>query len=102
MAPSLSQPWAEVPRRLSRLLSLIVAGERRRVRHARAGRIPEPAGWPRKVGDALDTIDVRLRGSSGSLSRIPAGDMAAVIDLTTARPASAFHITPSRQRALWS
>jgi YbbR domain-containing protein len=38
------------------------------------------------VGNPPDTVEVRLRGPSGALSRMVAGDMAAVIDLRTARP----------------
>jgi YbbR domain-containing protein len=80
------------------MLWLIVAGERvvERVMRAPVEFQNLPAGLE-IVGDAPDTIDVRLRGSSGALSRISAGDMAAVIDLTTARPGQRlFHITPSQ------
>jgi YbbR domain-containing protein len=52
-----------------------------------------PAGLE-LVGNPPDTVEVRLRGSSGALSRMGAGDMAAVIDLATARPGRRlFHIT---------
>ena len=80
------------------MLWLIVAGERvvERVMRAPVEFQNLPAGLE-IVGDAPDTIDVRLRGSSGALSRMSAGDMAAVIDLTTARPGQRlFHITPSQ------
>mgnify|MGYP003576795306 FL=1 len=80
------------------MLWLIVAGERtvERVMRAPVEFQNLPAGLE-IVGDAPDTIEVRLRGSSGALSRMSAGDMAAVIDLTTARPGQRlFHITPSQ------
>jgi YbbR domain-containing protein len=80
------------------MLWLIVAGERvvERVMRAPVEFQNLPAGLE-IVGDAPDTIEVRLRGSSGALSRMSAGDMAAVIDLTTARPGQRlFHITPGQ------
>lgn len=40
------------------------------------------------VGDPPGTIDVRLRGSSGVLSRIEPGEVVAVLDLAGARPGS--------------
>ena len=76
------------------MLWLIVAGERvvERVMRAPVEFQNLPAGLE-IVGDPPDTIDVRLRGSSGALSRMTAGDMAAVIDLATARPGQRlFHI----------
>jgi YbbR domain-containing protein len=49
------------------------------------------------VGNPPDTVEVRLRGSSGALSRIGSGDMSAVIDLETARPGRRlFHITQNQ------
>ena len=80
------------------MLWLIIAGERvvERVMRAPVEFQNLPAGLE-IVGDAPDTIDVRLRGSSGALSRMTAGDMAAVIDLVTARPGQRlFHITPGQ------
>lgn len=80
------------------MLWLIIAGERvvERVMRAPVEFQNLPAGLE-IVGDAPDTIDVRLRGSSGALSRMTAGDMAAVIDLMTARPGQRlFHITPGQ------
>ena len=71
---------------------------RRRARDARAGRVSEPAGRAsRSSATRPDTVDVRLRGSSGALSRMAAGDMAAVIDLRRPRPGRRlFHLTPSQ------
>lgn len=52
------------------------------------------------VGDPPATVDVRLRGSSGLLSRLEGTDVVAVIDLATARPGSRlFHIRNDEVRA---
>jgi YbbR domain-containing protein len=40
------------------------------------------------VGDAPSSVDVRLRGSSGILSRLAPGEVVAGLDLATARPGS--------------
>lgn len=80
------------------LLWLVVAGERvvERVMRAPVEFQNLPAGLE-LVGNPPDTVEVRLRGSSGALSRIAAGDMAAVIDLATARPGRRlFHITQNQ------
>ena len=37
------------------------------------------------VGDAVNVVDVRVRGSSGALNRIGAGELVAVLDLRSAR-----------------
>jgi YbbR domain-containing protein len=76
------------------LLWLIVAGERvvERVMRAPVEFQNLPAGLE-LVGNPPDTVEVRLRGSSGALSRMASGDMSAVIDLATARPGRRlFHI----------
>ena len=81
---------------IATLLWLVVAGDRV---VERALRVPIeyenlPAGLE-IVGDPLDTVDVRLRGSSGTLGRLATGDIAAVIDVRTARPGRRlFHLTP--------
>ena len=80
------------------LLWLVVAGERvvERVMRAPVEFQNLPAGLE-LVGNPPDTVEVRLRGSSGALSRIASGDMSAVIDLATARPGRRlFHITQSQ------
>jgi len=80
------------------LLWLVVAGERvvERVMRAPVEFQNLPAGLE-LVGNPPDTVDVRLRGSSGALSRMAAGDMAAVIDLATARPGRRlFHIAQNQ------
>lgn len=53
------------------------------------------------VGDVLDVVDVRVRGSSGALGRIATGEIVAVLDL---RPATAgrdqlFHLTDKDVRS---
>jgi YbbR domain-containing protein len=51
-------------------------------------------------GEAPSTVDVRVRGTSGALSRVAAGDVVAVLDLHTARPGNRpFSITPEQVRA---
>ncbi len=80
------------------MLWLIVAGERvvERVMRAPVEFQNLPAGLE-LVGNPPDTVEVRLRGSSGALSRMAAGDMSAVLDLSTARPGRRlFHITSSQ------
>lgn len=80
------------------LLWLVVAGERvvERVMRAPVEFQNLPAGLE-LVGNPPDTVEVRLRGSSGALSRMASGDMSAVIDLATARPGRRlFHITQSQ------
>ena len=79
------------------LLWLVVAGERvvERVMRAPVEFQNLPAGLE-LVGIPPDTVEVRLRGSSGALSRMASGDMAAVLDLRTARPGRRlFHVTPA-------
>jgi YbbR domain-containing protein len=52
------------------------------------------------VGNAPDSVDVRLRGSSAVLSRVVPGEIVAVIDLATARAGSRlFHIRADEVRA---
>jgi len=80
------------------MLWLIVAGERvvERVMRAPVEFQNLPAGLE-LVGNPPDTVEVRLRGSSGALSRMTAADMSAVLDLATARPGRRlFHITSSQ------
>ena len=79
------------------LLWLVVAGERvvERVMRAPVEMQNLPEGLE-IVGNPPDTVEVRLRGPSGALSRISAGDMAAVLDLQTVRPGRRlFHLTQS-------
>jgi YbbR domain-containing protein len=80
---------------IAALLWLVVAGERivERVMRAPVEMQNLPEGLE-IVGNPPDTVEVRVRGPSGALSRMAAGDMAAVIDLQTARPGRRlFHLT---------
>jgi YbbR domain-containing protein len=52
------------------------------------------------VGNAPDTVDVRVRGSSAVLSRLQPGDVVVVLDLATSRPGSRIlAVTPDDVRA---
>ena len=80
---------------IAALLWLVVAGERTVERVMRAPlemqNLPEGLEL---VGAPPDTVEVRLRGPSGAVSRMAAGDLSAVIDLRTARPGRRlFHLT---------
>ena len=58
-----------------------------------------PAGLELQ-GDFPPTVDVRVRGTSGALSRVSPGDVVAVLDLRAARPGRRlFHLTPEQVRA---
>ena len=80
---------------LAALLWLLVSGEQI---VERAMRIPlEFTNLPAQleiVGDAPNVVDVRLRGSSGALSRVSTGELVAMLDLRSARTGRRlFHIT---------
>jgi YbbR domain-containing protein len=50
--------------------------------------------------DAPSTVDVRIRGASGALSRVSPGDIVAVLDLRGAREGRRlFHLTPDQVRS---
>lgn len=79
---------------LATLLWLTVAGEHVVERSLRVPlefrNIPEELEI---VGNAPDSVDVRVRGSSAVLSRLQSGEIVAVLDLSTARAGSRlFHI----------
>jgi hypothetical protein len=85
---------------LATLIWVLVSGERI---VERALRIPlEFTNLPAPlelVGDTPEVVDVRVRGSSGALSRIAAGDMVAMLDLQSARPGlRLFHLTSADVR----
>lgn len=85
---------------IAALLWLVVAGDRV---VERALRVPiEFQNLPPAleiVGEPPETVDVRLRGPSGTLGRLAPGDTSAVIDLRTARPGRRlFHLTASQIR----
>ena len=86
---------------LASLIWLVVSGEQI---VERALRIPlEFTNLPTDlelVGDTPDVVDVRVRGSSGALSRVAAGELIAVLDLRGARPGRRlFHLTAADVRA---
>lgn len=83
------------------LLWLVVSGERV---VERVVRVPVefqnlPAGLE-IVGNPPDTVEVRVRGSSGALSRMGPGDMATVLDFRLVRPGRRIiHLTPGQVNA---
>jgi YbbR domain-containing protein len=82
---------------LAALLWLLVSGEQI---VERAMRIPlEFTNLPAHlevVGDTPNVVDVRLRGSSGALSRVTTGELVAMLDLRSARAGRRlFHLTGS-------
>jgi len=86
---------------LAGLIWLVVSGEQI---VERAFRIPlEFTNQPSELelaSDAPNVVDVRLRGSSGALSRLSAGELVAILDLRQARAGQRlFHITGSEVRA---
>src|SRR5688500_7007162 len=86
---------------LAALLWLLVAGEQI---VERAMRIPlEFTHLPQNqevVGEPLNVVDVRVRGSSGALGRMGTGDVVAVLDLRSARPGRRlFHLEGADVRA---
>jgi YbbR domain-containing protein len=83
---------------IAALLWLVVAGDRV---VERALQVPiEYQNLPpglELIGDPLETVDVRLRGSSGALGRLQPADTSAVIDLRNARPGRRlFHLTAAQ------
>jgi len=86
---------------LAALLWLVVSGEQI---VERAMRIPlEFTNLPAHleiVGDTPTVVDVRVRGSSGTLSRIATGELVAVLDVRSARAGQRlFHLTSAEVRA---
>src|SRR3954463_8885429 len=52
------------------------------------------------LGEVPTTADVRVRGASGTLGRVSAGDIVAVLGVRGARPGERlFHLTPEQVRA---
>ena len=82
------------------LLWLVISGEET---VERGLRVPlefqqTPAGLELQ-GELPTLVDVRVRGSSGALSRMSPADVVAVLDLHTARPGSRlFQLTPEQVR----
>ena len=86
---------------LAALIWLVVSGEQI---VERALRIPlEFTNLPPElefVGDTPDVVDVRVRGSSGALSRVATGELVAVLDLRSARAGRRlFHLASNDVRA---
>jgi YbbR domain-containing protein len=86
---------------LAALLWLIVSGEQT---VERVLRIPlEFTNIPPQlelVGEAPNVVDVRVRGSSGTLGRLSSGDMAAVLDVRSPRAGQRlYHLTGAEVRA---
>jgi YbbR domain-containing protein len=86
---------------LAALLWLIVSGEQI---VERSLRVPlEFTNLPARlevVGDPPDMVEVRVRGSSGGLSRIAAGEIVAVMDLRAARAGERlFHLSRADVRS---
>jgi YbbR domain-containing protein len=85
---------------LALLLWMIVSGEEM---VERGLRVPlelqqVPAGLE-LLGDVPATVDVRVRGASGTLSRVATGDVIAVLDLRGARAGRRlFPLTPDQMR----
>jgi YbbR domain-containing protein len=85
---------------LALMLWMVVSGEEK---VERGLRVPleltqVPAGLE-LLGDIPATVDVRVRGASGTLSRVGAGDVVAVLDLHTAQPGRRlFPLTPEQVR----
>jgi YbbR domain-containing protein len=85
---------------LALLIWMVVSGEET---VERGLRVPleltqVPAGLE-LLGDVPATVDVRVRGASGTLSRVAAGDVVAVLDLHTAQPGRRlFPLTPDQVR----
>jgi len=86
---------------LALLLWMVVSGEET---VERGLRVPleltqVPAGLE-LLGDVPATVDVRVRGASGTLSRVGTGDVVAVLDLHTAQAGRRlFPLTPDQVRA---
>jgi len=83
---------------IAAMLWLMVSGERVVERVMRAPvEFQNLPGGLELVGNPPDTVEVRLRGSSGALSRIGPADLSTVLDLRAARPGKRlFHLTPTQ------
>jgi YbbR domain-containing protein len=86
---------------LALLLWMVVSGEETVERGLRVPLEMQqvPSGLE-LTGDIPTAVDVRVRGSSGALSRVSPGDVVAVVDLRTAREGHRlFPLTPDQMRA---
>jgi YbbR domain-containing protein len=85
---------------LALLLWMVVSGEETVERGLRVPLelLQVPAGLE-LTGEVPATVDVRVRGASGSLSRVSTGDVVAVLDLRSARSGRRlFPLTPEQVR----
>jgi YbbR domain-containing protein len=85
---------------LALMLWMVVSGEETVERGVRVPLELQqfPAGLELR-DDAPSTVDVRVRGASGALSRVSPGDIVAVLDLRGARAGRRlFHLTPEQVR----
>jgi hypothetical protein len=82
---------------IAALLWLVVAGEHVAERVLRVPvELQNLPGDLEVVSNPPDTVEVRVRGSSGALGRLGPGQIAAMIDLRTARTGRRlFHLTPA-------
>jgi len=85
---------------LAVLLWMVVAGEETVERGLRIPlELQQMPGGLEIVGDVPATVDVRVRGASGTLSRVGPGDIVAVLDLKSARTGRRlFSLTPDQVR----
>ena len=85
---------------LALLLWMIVAGEETVERGLRVPlELQQVPGGLELTGEIPTAIDVRVRGSSGTLSRLSAGDVVGVLDLRSAREGHRlFPMTPDQMR----
>jgi len=85
---------------LAVLLWMTVAGEETVERGLRVPlELQQMPGGLEVLGDVPATVDVRVRGASGSLSRVGPGDVVAVLDLKSARSGRRlFPLTPDQVR----
>ena len=85
---------------LALLLWMVVSGEETVERGLRVPlELTQVPGGLELLGDVPATVDVRVRGASGTLSRVSAGDVVAVLDLHTAQSGRRlFPLTPDQVR----
>jgi YbbR domain-containing protein len=85
---------------LALLLWMVVAGEEIVERGLRVPlELQQMPGGIEVIGDIPTTVDVRVRGGSGTLSRVGPGDVVAVLDLRGARAGRRlFPLTPDQVR----
>lgn len=86
---------------LAIMLWMLVAGEETVERGLRVPLELQqfPAGLELQQGEPPSLVDVRIRGSSGTLGRLGPGDIVAVLDLRSARPGRrVFQLTPEQVR----